>query len=106
MLPGDLITYRMSNEKLVRRAADARMPTAVGEFRCVVYENEIDHVDHMALVMGEIDPQEPTLVRVHSECLTGDAFGSQRCDCGEQLDAALAMIAAEGSGVLLYMRQE
>jgi 3,4-dihydroxy 2-butanone 4-phosphate synthase/GTP cyclohydrolase II len=102
----DLITYRMSNEKLVRRAADARMPTRVGEFRCVVYENQIDHVDHMALVMGEIDPEAPTLVRVHSECLTGDAFGSQRCDCGEQLDAALAMIAAEGSGVLLYMRQE
>jgi 3,4-dihydroxy 2-butanone 4-phosphate synthase/GTP cyclohydrolase II len=102
----DLITYRMSNEKLVRRAADARMPTRVGEFRCVVYENQIDHVDHMALVMGEIDPQAPTLVRVHSECLTGDAFGSQRCDCGEQLDAALAMIAAEGNGVLLYMRQE
>jgi 3,4-dihydroxy 2-butanone 4-phosphate synthase/GTP cyclohydrolase II len=102
----DLITYRMSNEKLVRCAADARMPTRVGEFRCVVYENQIDHVDHMALVMGEIDPEAPTLVRVHSECLTGDAFGSQRCDCGEQLDAALAMIAAEGSGVLLYMRQE
>jgi 3,4-dihydroxy 2-butanone 4-phosphate synthase/GTP cyclohydrolase II len=102
----DLITYRLRNETLVRRVADARMPTEVGEFRCVVYENEIDHVDHMALVMGEIDPTKPTLVLVHSECLTGDAFGSTRCDCGEQLAAALKMIAEEGSGILLYMRQE
>jgi 3,4-dihydroxy 2-butanone 4-phosphate synthase/GTP cyclohydrolase II len=102
----DLITYRLRNETLVRRVADARMPTEVGEFRCVVYENEIDYVDHMALVMGEIDPTKPTLVRVHSECLTGDAFGSTRCDCGEQLAAALKMIAEEGSGILLYMRQE
>ncbi len=102
----DLITYRLRNETLVRRAATARMPTVAGEFRCIVYENEIDHVDHMALVMGEVDPDKPTLVRVHSECLTGDAFGSRRCDCGEQLDAALRLIAAEGSGILLYMRQE
>jgi 3,4-dihydroxy 2-butanone 4-phosphate synthase/GTP cyclohydrolase II len=82
------------------------MPTAAGEFEAIVYENQIDHVDHMALVYGEIDPEKPVLVRVHSECLTGDAFGSQRCDCGEQLQSALHMIAREGSGVLLYMRQE
>ena len=102
----DLISYRLVNEKLVRAAAEARMPTAYGDFRCLVYVNEIDHVDHMALVKGEIDSNEPVLVRVHSECLTGDAFGSLRCDCGEQLDAALKMIGEAGRGVLLYMRQE
>ncbi len=102
----DLIKYRLRNETLVRRGAVARMPTKAGEFQCIVYENEIDHVDHMALVMGEIDSSKPVLVRVHSECLTGDAFGSLRCDCGEQLEAALKMIAEEGSGILLYMRQE
>jgi 3,4-dihydroxy 2-butanone 4-phosphate synthase / GTP cyclohydrolase II len=103
----DLIQYRLRKEKLVRRAAEAVMPTNMaGEFRCVVYENDIDHVDHMALVKGEISPEDPVLVRVHSECLTGDAFGSMRCDCGEQLDAALKMIDAVGQGVLLYMRQE
>jgi 3,4-dihydroxy 2-butanone 4-phosphate synthase/GTP cyclohydrolase II len=103
----DLVQYRLRKEKLVRRSADAIMPTrSAGEFRCVVYENDIDHVDHMALVKGEIRGDEPVLVRVHSECLTGDAFGSLRCDCGEQLDAALRMIEAEGCGVLLYMRQE
>jgi len=83
------------------------MPTRVGgDFRCIVYENDIDHVDHMALVKGDIDPDEPVLVRVHSECLTGDAFGSTRCDCGEQLNAAMRMIDQEGSGIVLYMRQE
>ena len=103
----DLIQYRLRKEKLVRRAADAMMPTrAAGDFRCVVYENDIDHVDHMALVKGEINPEDPVLVRVHSECLTGDAFGSSRCDCGEQLDGALKMIDQEGRGILLYMRQE
>ncbi|MGH0029593.1 MAG: bifunctional 3,4-dihydroxy-2-butanone-4-phosphate synthase/GTP cyclohydrolase II [Myxococcota bacterium] len=103
----DLVQYRLRKEKLVRRSAEAVMPTRVaGEFRCVVYENDIDRVDHMALVKGEISGDEPVLVRVHSECLTGDAFGSMRCDCGEQLDAALRMIEAEGRGVLLYMRQE
>jgi len=103
----DLIRYRLGTERLVRQAATARMPTrAGGEFRCIVYGNEIDHVDHMALVKGELAPDEPTLVRVHSECLTGDAFGSLRCDCGEQLDAALKMIDEAGKGVLLYMRQE
>jgi 3,4-dihydroxy 2-butanone 4-phosphate synthase/GTP cyclohydrolase II len=103
----DLIQYRLRNEKLVQRAAEASMPTAAaGEFRAVVYANEIDHIDHMALVKGEIDGEQPVLVRVHSECLTGDAFGSVRCDCGEQLDAALKMIDEAGVGVLLYMRQE
>jgi len=103
----DLIQYRLRNEKLVQRAAEASMPTAAaGEFRAVVYANEIDHIDHMALVKGEIDGEQAVLVRVHSECLTGDAFGSVRCDCGEQLDAALKMIDEAGMGVLLYMRQE
>ena len=102
----DLIQYRLRKEKLVKRAATAEMPTAYGEFRAIVYENEIDHVDHMALVRGEIRPDDAVLVRVHSECLTGDVFGSRRCDCGEQLQAALKMIDDEGSGVLLYMRQE
>ncbi len=102
----DLIQYRLRKEKLVKRSARAQMPTAHGEFHAIVYENEIDHVDHMALVRGEIRPDDAVLVRVHSECLTGDAFGSLRCDCGEQLQAALKMIDAEGSGVLLYMRQE
>jgi 3,4-dihydroxy 2-butanone 4-phosphate synthase/GTP cyclohydrolase II len=102
-----LIHYRLRVEKLVRRAALATMPTrAGGEFRCIVYENDIDHIDHMALVKGEIGPDDAVLVRVHSECLTGDAFGSLRCDCGEQLEAAMKLIEAEGQGVLLYMRQE
>ncbi len=102
----DLIQYRLRNERLVRRAAVASMPTGAGDFRCIVYENDIDHVDHMALVKGEIDPDEPVLVRVHSECLTGDAFGSLRCDCGEQLAAAMRLIDEEGAGIVLYMRQE
>jgi 3,4-dihydroxy 2-butanone 4-phosphate synthase/GTP cyclohydrolase II len=102
----DLIQYRLRNEKLVKRAARAELPTAYGEFRAIVFENEIDHVDHMALVRGEIGPEDAVLVRVHSECMTGEVFGSQRCDCGEQLEAALKMIDDEGAGVLLYMRQE
>jgi 3,4-dihydroxy 2-butanone 4-phosphate synthase/GTP cyclohydrolase II len=103
----DLIQYRLRKEKLVRRAAESTLPTAyAGEFRAIVYENGIDHVDHMALVKGELHPDRDVLVRVHSECLTGDAFGSQRCDCGEQLQAAMKMIDGEGCGVLLYMRQE
>ena len=102
----DLIQYRLRHEKLVQRAGTAELPTTAGEFIAHVYENGIDRVDHIALVKGEIDPDADVLVRVHSECLTGDAFGSQRCDCGEQLQAALKLIEAEGSGVLLYMRQE
>jgi 3,4-dihydroxy 2-butanone 4-phosphate synthase/GTP cyclohydrolase II len=103
----DLIQYRLRNEKLVRRAAEAEMPTAQGgDLLAIVYENDIDHVDHVALVKGEIQPTDDVLVRVHSECLTGDAFGSLRCDCGEQLQGALQMIEKEGRGVVLYMRQE
>jgi 3,4-dihydroxy 2-butanone 4-phosphate synthase/GTP cyclohydrolase II len=103
----DLIEYRLRTEKLVRAAGEAVLPTREGgDFRAIVYENEIDHVDHVALVKGEIGPGDEVLVRVHSECLTGDAFGSMRCDCGEQLTAAMKLIEAEGRGVILYMRQE
>ncbi len=103
----DLIEYRLRNEKLVRRVATAKLPTAhAGEWRSLVYENDIDHIDHIALVKGDLDAESDVLVRVHSECLTGDAFGSLRCDCGEQLEAAMKMIDAVGSGVILYMRQE
>ncbi len=102
----DLIQYRLRKETLVKRVAVANMPTVAGKFQAYVYENDIDKVDHIALVRGEYTPEDSVLVRVHSECLTGDAFGSRRCDCGEQLEAALKMIEAEGCGVLLYMRQE
>ena len=103
----DLIEYRLRNEKLVRPAGDCTLPTrAGGEFRAIVYENEIDHIDHIALVKGSFSAEDEVLVRVHSECLTGDSFGSLRCDCGEQLEAAMKLIEAEGKGVILYMRQE
>jgi 3,4-dihydroxy 2-butanone 4-phosphate synthase/GTP cyclohydrolase II len=103
----DMVQYRLRTENHVWRSAEATLPIRnAGEFTAYVYENSIDHVDHIALVKGEINPDHDTLVRVHSECLTGDAFGSMRCDCGEQLTAALQMLAEEGSGVLLYMRQE
>jgi 3,4-dihydroxy 2-butanone 4-phosphate synthase/GTP cyclohydrolase II len=103
----DLIGHRLRTEKLVRRAAEAIIPTAeAGDFRAIVYENEIDHVDHIALVKGELGSEEPVLVRAHSECLTGDALGSLRCDCGDQLKAAMKRIAEAGAGVILYMRQE
>ncbi|MDH4226199.1 MAG: bifunctional 3,4-dihydroxy-2-butanone-4-phosphate synthase/GTP cyclohydrolase II [Deltaproteobacteria bacterium] len=103
----DIIEYRLKKDKLVRRAASAKVPTRIsGEFTAIAYENDIDKHEHLAFVMGEIKPDEPTLVRVHSECLTGDVFGSERCDCGEQLAASLKMIEKEGKGVLLYMRQE
>ncbi|WP_067922737.1 bifunctional 3,4-dihydroxy-2-butanone-4-phosphate synthase/GTP cyclohydrolase II [Alicyclobacillus shizuokensis] len=101
----DLIAYRKRSEKLVERRASAKLPTAYGEFQAVVYTNQLDDKEHIALVMGEMDG-EPTLVRVHSECLTGDAFASLRCDCGPQLHAAMQQIAEEGKGVLLYLRQE
>jgi 3,4-dihydroxy 2-butanone 4-phosphate synthase/GTP cyclohydrolase II len=103
----DLVEYRMRKESFVRRASEAVIPTAVaGEFRIIVYENDVDHLTHIALVKGELDPDTPTMVRVHSECLTGDVFGSMRCDCGDQLHRAMAKIDAEGSGVILYLRQE
>jgi 3,4-dihydroxy 2-butanone 4-phosphate synthase / GTP cyclohydrolase II len=103
----DLIKYKMRAEKFVRRVVDARLPTRdAGEFRLVGYENEVDGKEHVALVQGEINESDVVLVRVHSECLTGDVFHSMRCDCGEQLHAAMSMIQKEGKGVLLYMRQE
>ncbi len=102
----DLVEYRMRKESFVQRAAETLIPTLAGEFRIVVYENEVDQLTHIALVKGEVKPEQPTLVRVHSECLTGDVFGSMRCDCGDQLHQAMHKIDAEGSGVVLYLRQE
>ncbi|MBE9912950.1 bifunctional 3,4-dihydroxy-2-butanone-4-phosphate synthase/GTP cyclohydrolase II [Paenibacillus donghaensis] len=102
----ELIKYRNQREKLVRREADIRLPTDFGVFRAVAYTNEVDDKEHLALVKGTISGEAPVLVRVHSECLTGDVFHSLRCDCGPQLAAALRQIEAEGAGVLLYMRQE
>jgi 3,4-dihydroxy 2-butanone 4-phosphate synthase/GTP cyclohydrolase II len=103
----DLIEYRMRTESFVHRVAEALIPTAIaGDFKAIVYENEVDDLLHFAMVKGTIDPEKPVLVRVHSECLTGDIFGSLRCDCGPQLQQALAMMEKEGSGVLLYIRQE
>ncbi len=102
----DLIEYRMRNESLVKREAKAAFPTKYGDFTIYGYENTVTGDHHVALVMGEISPDEPVLCRVHSECLTGDVFGSARCDCGEQLDAAMKAIAEEGKGVFLYLRQE
>ena len=103
----DLIEFRMRTESFVNRAAETVIPTShAGEFNAVVYENQVDDLLHIAMVKGEIDPDKPVLVRVHSECLTGDIFGSLRCDCGEQLHKAMGMIDKDGSGVLLYIRQE
>jgi 3,4-dihydroxy 2-butanone 4-phosphate synthase / GTP cyclohydrolase II len=101
----DLIRYRMENEIFVHRVAEALLPTSFGgEFRVMIYNNDIDDYSHLALVKGEIHPEDDVLVRVHSECLTGDVFGSLRCDCGSQLRAAMAQIAKVGRGILLYMR--
>lgn len=102
----DLIEYRRRTEKLVKRVEDTKLPTMYGDFIAVAYESILDKQGHIALVKGEWKEDEPVLVRVHSECLTGDVFGSNRCDCGDQLAAALQKIEAEGKGVLLYMRQE
>ena len=103
----DLIRFRMQSGLLsVRRVAEAKMPTRYGEFRVVAYENDLQDETHLAIVKGEPTPGTPTLVRVHSECLTGDVLGSLRCDCGGQLAAALCRVEAEGTGVVLYMRQE
>jgi 3,4-dihydroxy 2-butanone 4-phosphate synthase/GTP cyclohydrolase II len=102
----DLIQYRMQRESHVRVVAETRLPLRMGEFRVLVFENEINRDEHLALVKGTIDPEHPLLVRVHSSCLTGDVFGSFRCDCGEQLKKALRLIAEEGAGVLLYLQQE
>src|SRR5688572_17107937 len=102
----DLIQYRMRTERLVKRIATADLPTAQGAFRIFAYENQIDSETHVALVRGEIGDGKDVLVRVHSKCLTGDVFHSARCDCGAQLESALAQIAKEGRGVLLYLNQE
>ena len=102
----DLIAYRRRTEKLVHRVAEAKLPTEYGEFLAVAYKSDIDPGEHLALVMGDISGDEPVLARVHSECLTGDVFGSKRCDCGQQVSLAMKAIAREGRGVLLYMRQE
>jgi 3,4-dihydroxy 2-butanone 4-phosphate synthase/GTP cyclohydrolase II len=102
----DLIQYRNEKEKLVTREVEVKMPTDFGAFQAIAYSNIVDNKEHVALVKGEISPDKPTLVRVHSECLTGDVFHSHRCDCGPQLAAALKQIDEAGSGVLLYMRQE
>ncbi|WP_166239259.1 bifunctional 3,4-dihydroxy-2-butanone-4-phosphate synthase/GTP cyclohydrolase II [Paenibacillus turpanensis] len=102
----DLIHYRNEKDNLVHREVEVKMPTDFGQFTAIAYTNEVDNKEHVALVKGTIDPDQPTLIRVHSECLTGDVFHSHRCDCGPQLAAALKQIDDNGSGVLLYMRQE
>jgi 3,4-dihydroxy 2-butanone 4-phosphate synthase/GTP cyclohydrolase II len=102
----DLIAYRRQHEKLISEVANAQLPTQYGMFRAVAYKSAVDPAEHIALVMGDINPEEPTLVRVHSECLTGDVFGSRRCDCGTQMDMALKAIGEAGKGVFVYMRQE
>ncbi|MEI7817637.1 MAG: bifunctional 3,4-dihydroxy-2-butanone-4-phosphate synthase/GTP cyclohydrolase II [Desulfuromonadales bacterium] len=103
----DLVAYRLKNERLVRTVAEAHLPSSFGgDWRAIGFENDIDKLEHIALVKGDLKKDTPILVRVHSECLTGDVLGSQRCDCGEQLHRAMEQIAAEGCGVILYMRQE
>lgn len=99
-----LIEYRRRTEKLVTRIGEATVPTEWGPFTCVAFRSEIDDTEHLAFVLGDVDDGDPTLVRVHSECLTGDVFGSKRCDCGPQLDAAMGRIAQEGRGVVVYLR--
>jgi len=102
----DLIAFRLHHEKLVRRVAEAKLPTKYGEFTAVAYRSDVDAAEHVALAKGDVSSDGPVLVRVHSECLTGDVFGSLRCDCGAQVEMALQSIAKEGRGVFLYMRQE
>jgi 3,4-dihydroxy 2-butanone 4-phosphate synthase / GTP cyclohydrolase II len=102
----DLIAYRRRHEKLVHRVAQAKLPTKYGEFTAIAYRSDIDPEEHVALVMGDVATDEPVLTRVHSECITGEVFGSLRCDCGEQFSMAMEIIANEGRGALVYMRQE
>ncbi len=102
----DLIHYRWQTEKLVEMVESVQLPTGFGDFRAVGYRSLLDGKEHLALIKGNIEPGKPVLVRVHSECLTGDVFHSRRCDCGDQLEAALRQIEREGNGALLYMRQE
>jgi len=101
-----IIAHRLQHERLVERQAEATLPSRHGEWRVVAYKNDVDQFEHVALVKGEIEARESVLVRMHSECLTGDVFGSMRCDCGEQLDAAMRMIEEDGAGVIVYLRQE
>ena len=102
----DLVKYRLKNESFVKRAAETIIPTKSGEFKIIAYENDMDNLTHIALVKGEVDPEKDILVRVHSECMTGDIFSSLRCDCQDQLHKAMDMMEKEGGGVLLYLRQE
>ena len=103
----DIIAYRRKTEKLIERESEASLPTKYGDFRLYVYRSGVDNASHLALVMGDVaNAKDPVLVRVHSECLTGDVFGSCRCDCGDQLHEAMRRIAKEGCGVIVYMRQE
>jgi 3,4-dihydroxy 2-butanone 4-phosphate synthase/GTP cyclohydrolase II len=102
----DLIAYRYRHERLIQRVAEAKLPTPYGEFTVIAYKSRTDPDEHLALVMGDVATDEPVLVRVHSQCLTGDVFRSLRCDCGEQINMAMQKIAEEGRGVVLYMRQE
>ena len=106
LLRTDLIQYRLARESIVKREAEAKLPTDYGDFRIMGYQNIINGDHHVALVMGDIADGEPVLCRVHSECLTGDVFGSKRCDCGDQLHQAMQIIQQEGRGVILYLRQE
>ncbi|MCF8144355.1 MAG: bifunctional 3,4-dihydroxy-2-butanone-4-phosphate synthase/GTP cyclohydrolase II [Deltaproteobacteria bacterium] len=102
----DLISYRMRKESFVHKAAETVLPTPFGEWKAMAFVNDIDDYEHLALVKGEIDPEKDVMVRVHSGCLTGDVFSSYRCDCGEQLEAAMSIIQKEGLGVILYLQQE
>jgi 3,4-dihydroxy 2-butanone 4-phosphate synthase / GTP cyclohydrolase II len=102
----DIIAYRMRTESFVHQAAETVLPTPYGEFRAIAFVNDIDSYEHLAIVQGEIDPEKEILVRVHSQCLTGDVFGSYRCDCGAQLDKAMQMVQEAGLGVILYLQQE
>jgi 3,4-dihydroxy 2-butanone 4-phosphate synthase / GTP cyclohydrolase II len=101
-----IVAYRLANERLVRRIAEASLPTEFGEFRVIAFENQVDGREHVALIAGEIDGRPDVLVRMHSECLTGDVFHSLRCDCGDQLHAAMRQIQQEGAGAIVYLRQE
>ena len=101
-----IIAYRRRHEKLIERVAEARLPTKYGEFKAIAYRSQVDPGEHIAMTIGTWNADQPVLVRIHSECLTGDVFGSLRCDCGEQIEMALSILGKEGAGVFLYMRQE
>ncbi len=101
-----LVAYRLQHERLVHRVAEARLPTGVGEFHIIGYENDVDHREHVAMIYGDVRGKESVLVRMHSKCLTGDVFGSHRCDCGPQLQTAMRMVMEAGAGVIVYLDQE